>query len=726
MRYKFSTVLSSSEYETEGLCDGISVRKHIAADLEEIGTFQAQADWAKLVGPLDNYKGGLGPGHSFMAVSLPECQPERFEIVSYANEFAFLHDDVTDIANQENGNAENDEVLEAFREAAQDGKIDNLKSGKRQIQAKILSTMISIDRGRAMAAMKAWAAFIEQGAGRQNHTHFRTLDEYLPYRAMDVGHMFWHALVTFGCALTIPEEERELCKELVLPAVYAASLTNDLFSYDKEYEAAQMAGFPYVINALWVLMDQHSISLEEAKLRCRARIKKEVSKYVKIIRETKARTDVSDEIKRYVEMMQYSVSGNVVWSLQCPRYHKHARYNELQLLRAMHGVEKYPARYQLPDQIKHRRSESDCAAEQVTEAAEGPTFRKRAKTDENFYGPGESGDRSGSGTDPACNPSMSPEQEEAWDVADLVLGKKLPRLKEDVVLEPYHYVSSLPSKGVRDMAIDGMNFWLEVLLQSTAAIKSIINMLHSSSLMLDDVEDHSQLRRGKPSAHVIYGEAQTINSATYQYIQAIVQLRKLNNPDCLDIFIDEIRELFVGQSYDLFWTSKMVCPSITEYLQMVDGKTGGLFRLLTRLMVAESQHGSRADFDRLCCLLGRYFQIRDDYQNLTSHDYMAQKGFCEDLDEGKYSLPLIHVLKHTAHSTQLKDLMAQRRVTSKCTLEQKQIILGYMQEAGSLEYTLQMLRWLHVELEGEMSQLENSFGKENHELRLILELLKVS
>lgn len=87
------------------------------------------------------------------------------------------------------GDAENDEVLEAFREGAQNGKIDNLTSGKRQMQAKILSTMISIDRERAMSAMRAWATFIEHGAGRQHHTHFRTLDEYLPYRSMDVGHM---------------------------------------------------------------------------------------------------------------------------------------------------------------------------------------------------------------------------------------------------------------------------------------------------------------------------------------------------------------------------------------------------------------------------------------------------------------------------------------------------------------------------------------------------------
>jgi geranylgeranyl pyrophosphate synthase len=90
---------------------------------------------------------------------------------------------------------------------------------------------------------------------------------------------------------------------------------------------------------------------------------------------------------------------------------------------------------------------------------------------------------------------------------------------------------------------------------------------------LDDVQDGSQMRRGSPSTHVIFGEAQTINSATFQYVQAIAELRKLPNPRCIDIFIKEMRSLFVGQGFDLHWTAEVQCPSIMEYLQMVDGST---------------------------------------------------------------------------------------------------------------------------------------------------------
>jgi hypothetical protein len=92
MDYRYSTVIDSSTYETEGLCDGIPLRLHMFPDLEDVGTFRAQEDWSRFVSPVDNYRGGLGPKYSFMAVSVPECLPDRLEIISYANEFAFLHD----------------------------------------------------------------------------------------------------------------------------------------------------------------------------------------------------------------------------------------------------------------------------------------------------------------------------------------------------------------------------------------------------------------------------------------------------------------------------------------------------------------------------------------------------------------------------------------------------------------------------------------------------------
>lgn len=100
-----------------------------------------------------------------------------------------------------------------------------------------------------------------------------------------------------------------------------------------------------------------------------------------------------------------------------------------------------------------------------------------------------------------------------------------------------------------------------------------------------------------------------------------------------------MKNLLIGQGHDLLWVNLMSVPTAEEYLRMVDGsrsnldsskaekcqsltrsstETGGLFRMISRLVIAQSQSPNKpADLDRLMTLLGRYFQIRDDYANLV-------------------------------------------------------------------------------------------------------------
>jgi len=210
---------------------------------------------------------------------------------------------------------------------------------------------------------------------------------------------------------------------------------------------------------------------------------------------------------------------------------------------------------------------------------------------------------------------------------------------------------------------------------------------------------------------------------------------ELSNPSCFRIFNEETQQLYMGQSCDLYWTHNALCPSISEYLKIVDKKTGGLFRMLTRLMVAESPVRARVwddDLNLLSCLIGRFFQIRDDYQNLASADYAKQKGFAEDLDEGKYSFTMIHCIqtvesepKFESDAMQLRAFLMKRRFEGKLSYEAKREVLATINKTKSLDYTLGVLRELHSELEKEVGSLEAKFGEENFSLRLMLEMLRV-
>ncbi|RCI17301.1 hypothetical protein L249_2460 [Ophiocordyceps polyrhachis-furcata BCC 54312] len=296
---------------------------------------------------------------------------------------------------------------------------------------------------------------------------------------------------------------------------------------------------------------------------------------------------------------------------------------------------------------------------------------------------------------------------------------------EKIVLAPFDYLHSLPSKNVRSKAIDALNGWYRVPDRSLAAIKSILHLLHSSSLMLDDIEDGSSLRRGKPAAHVLFGVSQTINSANYLFAIALEELSNLSSRKAYSIFASELRNLHLGQGMDLYWTCQVHCPTEAEYMMMIDGKTGGLFRLLGRLLQSESPVGSELDIEKLATMLGRYFQIRDDYQNLCSADYADQKGFCQDLDEGKFSLPLIHMLGHSQRSQLAWSMLHEGRRTGSIMYESKRLILDMMRQSGSLEYTKGVLRKLEGVIEMEVWKAEGIMQTRNYMLRLLVESLKI-
>jgi geranylgeranyl diphosphate synthase, type III len=204
--------------------------------------------------------------------------------------------------------------------------------------------------------------------------------------------------------------------------------------------------------------------------------------------------------------------------------------------------------------------------------------------------------------------------------------------KEKIITGPYDYLFAHPGKDIRSGLIKAFNAWLHVPPKSLEIVTKVVGMLHTSSLLIDDVQDNSVLRRGIPVAHNIFGTAQTINSANYVYFLALQELLHLENRDeAIKTFTDELLNLHRGQGMDLYWRDTLTCPTEDDYLEMVQNKTGGLFRLAIKLMQAESPEKGRVDCVPLVNLLGLVFQICDDYLNLSSSTYTKNKGLCEDL-----------------------------------------------------------------------------------------------
>ncbi|KAL4771843.1 isoprenoid synthase domain-containing protein [Aspergillus nidulans var. acristatus] len=510
--------------------------------------------------------------------------------------------------------------------------------GTKQIQSKMLLELLSIDTPCAEVVIDSWKTMISTTAKQDKQRVFRNLDEYVDFRIVDTGAPFVDMLMRFGMGILLSKDEQRMVKPLVKPCYAALGLANDYFSFDIEWEEFQREGDKTTMTNAQYLRNIEEFAAGPGKER--------------------------PHLLEYLKAEGYQIPGNVAWSLRCPRYHPKLCETAAALLREEQTISTAP--------------EDPASADERSGARSGSRSSTRSSTRRRSESDSDSSDAS---------PTFWSEHS-----------------RSSHLLGPAEYISSLPSKGVREAFIDGLNVWLVLPDHRVNELKSIVQTLHNASLMLDDIEDHSPLRRGRPATHTIFGAEQTINSANYLLIDAMQKVRALDDPVCMDIYLEEMRNLFVGQSFDLYWTRQGQCPSEEEYLAMVRQKTGGLFRLLTRLMaqIAPVQRELDRQLSTLSDTLGEFFQIRDDYRNLSS-EYTGQKGFCEDLDECKFSFPLIHAL-----NTQPKN----------------ETVLQQLWDAGSLEYTEKKMQVLMERITHEIVDIERASGMSNWMVRLLIHRLK--
>ncbi|KAI9927461.1 hypothetical protein ASPWEDRAFT_672800 [Aspergillus wentii DTO 134E9] len=299
------------------------------------------------------------------------------------------------------------------------------------------------------------------------------------------------------------------------------------------------------------------------------------------------------------------------------------------------------------------------------------------------------------------------------------------KLSNSPITAPSSYIRSLSSKSSCSKIIDAFNVWLHVPIDIVDVLKQVCEDLHNASLILDDIQDESPLRRGNTATHLVFGTAQAINGANYMIIQATKTINSLKNPAMMMSWLDDLENQFVGQSWDVKWRDEMHCPSEEEYFAMIDLKTGIVIKKILRLMQA-AKNDDGAHLDRLAQLLGRWYQIRDDYMNLQGAEYTRGKGFCEDLDEGKISLMLVKCCHSSPVNRDIIMGIFRNRLGSRQTplpVECKMQILNMMEKSGALQQTWELIMAMKKEIEEEIGCVEVHFGEENAIFRLMVTAL---
>lgn len=188
-------------------------------------------------------------------------------------------------------------------------------------------------------------------------------------------------------------------------------------------------------------------------------------------------------------------------------------------------------------------------------------------------------------------------------------------------------------------------------LSAAYRLTPLVEFVHTASLIHDDIEDNTDMRRGKPAAHLTYGLDVALNAGSWLYFQAARCINdeplsaELKNT-LYNMYLTELRRLHLGQSLDIQWhRDKPFIPEQDQYLAMTRLKTGTLASLAAQTgALAGGATADEASFlGETAASIGIGFQVLDDVINLTSGNKGKKRG--DDIVEGKKSLPVILHLK---------------------------------------------------------------------------------
>jgi len=192
-------------------------------------------------------------------------------------------------------------------------------------------------------------------------------------------------------------------------------------------------------------------------------------------------------------------------------------------------------------------------------------------------------------------------------------------------------------------------------------LAAVVELIHTATLLHDDVVDESSLRRGRPTANAQFGNAASVLVGDFLYSRAFQMMVKLNRMRVLEVLSDATNVIAEGEVLQLLNCRN---PDIDEsrYLDVVRRKTAKLFEASMRLGailagVEPKLENALADYGMH---LGTAFQLIDDVLDYSGSASVIGKNLGDDLAEGKATLPLIHAM---ANGTSEQAAAVRRAIT---------------------------------------------------------------
>jgi octaprenyl-diphosphate synthase len=216
----------------------------------------------------------------------------------------------------------------------------------------------------------------------------------------------------------------------------------------------------------------------------------------------------------------------------------------------------------------------------------------------------------------------------------------------DAVSQIAQYLQGNGGKRLRPMLLLVTCRLFQAPDQRAIQLGAVVELIHTATLVHDDVIDEADTRRGKPSANVLWGNHTSVLAGDWLYMQAFQIALRLQRFDVLDLLITLTQQMVDGELLQLERIGK-IDISEADSMELLDRKTASLFSACTKLgaIAGGADEREQALLGEFGWNLGMAFQMVDDILDFTSRESVLGKPVGNDLREGKLTLPLIYALE---------------------------------------------------------------------------------
>ncbi len=196
---------------------------------------------------------------------------------------------------------------------------------------------------------------------------------------------------------------------------------------------------------------------------------------------------------------------------------------------------------------------------------------------------------------------------------------------------------------------------LLVLLSARAAgytgtehirLSTVIEFIHTATLLHDDVVDASELRRGQETANAVWGNEASVLVGDFLYSRAFEMMVEVNNPRIMEIMAHTTNTIAEGEVLQLLNTNNAE-TSESSYLEVIHCKTAKLFEAASQIgaVISRSDPDEENALAKFGMHIGAAFQLIDDVLDYSASSEQMGKNIGDDLAEGKPTLPLIYAMR---------------------------------------------------------------------------------